>query len=337
MERRDWLLLSLLGGCTPLLPESGSVASLLAAGLPADGQAEPLDRSTLNFWRQQVRGSARGQGVSWEANRAPEFLLYTADKGFVPATDVDESILPSNGDANVQVQVAGFRPSAADQQKFEKSGHGSLRIDLQQAQPTKGMLETLAFSAVAALQPTKQGALPPLDQLKMDVGTAWGKWQKVPLPGGSGSWTWNFFLQKKDSLLARAASLFSLAAPIAPILGMPAIAKTALGAFDNFFGHVQSSSPTQWLFQGVELPVAATREAKDNLASPIVLHSGSYAVVPREALSAFGKAMDKLEINRGMVVPKGTKTTDVYDAARETIADITYLGLDVKVQHAVFE
>lgn len=336
MKRRDWLLLSLMTGCSTLLPDEKSMAALLVSGTEQEEQP-PVDQSTLNFWRQHVRGSARGEGSAWQSDRAPEFLMFDAGKGFIPATDLDSSILPDKGDGNVSVEVTGIRPSGDDQKMFEKSGHGSLRIDVQQTKASPGLPETLAFSALAALKPSPQGTLPALNQMKMNVGAAWGKWQKVPLPGGAGTWTWNFFLQKKDSLLARAAALFSAAAPMVPILGLPAIAKTALTAFDNYFGHVQASAPSHWLFQSAEVPVATTKEAKDTLTSPVLLHSGQYVVVPRASLSAFGKAMGGLEMNRGMVVPKGTSTTDVYDKAPTVLPDITYLGLDVKVTHTVPE
>ena len=53
------------------------------------------------------------------------------------------------------------------------------------------------------INPDKAGKLPPLAELKFDPATTWGKARSIPVPGGGGYWTWNFFVQKKDSLLSR--------------------------------------------------------------------------------------------------------------------------------------
>jgi len=55
-------------------------------------------------------------------------------------------------------------------------------------------------------------------------------------------------------------------------------------------------------------------------------------VVPRGHLKRFGDVMKNYELKRGVVVPKGTKPHEVYDAASATLADVTYLTLSMGVR-----
>ena len=42
--------------------------------------------------------------------------------------------------------------------------------------------------------------------------------------------------------------------------------------------------------------------------------------------------MKNYELKRGVVVPKGTKPHEVYDAASATLPDVTYLTLSMRVR-----
>jgi hypothetical protein len=47
-------------------------------------------------------------------------------------------------------------------------------------------------------KPDKAGKLPPHAELKFDPATTWGKARSIPVPGGGGYWTWNFFVEVRQ-------------------------------------------------------------------------------------------------------------------------------------------
>ena len=169
--------------------------------------------------------------------------------------------------------------------------------------------------------------------MTFDPGSTWGKLQSVPLPGGGGRWTWNFFLQHRKS---RWIQLFDairnnqgLALGILGI-GLPAIATTALTAVDKIVAGLTQDANTEWLFQSSDMYVYGTKEARDSLeGSKIRLKQGMYVIVPSDHLTAFSKQQAGLVVKDGLIVPEKTSSLDVYDAAAQTISDVTYITVGV--------
>jgi hypothetical protein len=194
------------------------------------------------------------------------------------------------------------------------------------------LAERLAWTAIAGFLPENK-TLPSLREMTFDPASAWGKLQSVPLPGGFGRWTWNFFLQKRKS---RWMQLFDvirkaqgLAAPIFG-LGLPAIAVTALNTVDAIVGEITKEERTEWLFQSPDVSFYATKKARDAFeGSKLRLKKGMYVIMPSDKLSAFAKEQSGLVIKDGLIVPKNTSSLEVEGVAKETIKDITYLTVGV--------
>jgi hypothetical protein len=346
--RRDFLSSSLPGFAIPLTGEAWPPQT------PGqnDSFTDVADPEVLKFWETRVREPAqiskgtdrfvvRGRshdpaGQFPAPGRTPEFIFYTSRKNFRSSTELEDKDLLEKGDVSVTFQVRALKPSDQDRQEFEGLRSGSLRVDFQQAQPLPGLPDVLAWSTVAALFPNREGKLPRLSELKFDPGTAWGRLHSIPLPSGSGFWTWNFFLQKKDSLLTRFMIFFRKANELlVPVLGLPSVAVTALRQFDRVFGYLQAQAPSRWLFNTADLQVVCTRETRQNsLASALPLCSGIYVIVPREHLSNFGAAIknETYVVKKGLIVPEKTSEFQVYDAASEVLRDVTYLTIDLAVR-----
>lgn len=267
--------------------------------------------------------------------RIPTFLIYTADKGFrVPSEVSSDELIPS-GDTNVRIHVSGFKPSVTDREIFKRMRGGSLRIDVQQQPSTN--IPAFVWSAVAALL-AKDGKLPDLPNLKLDLGTLWGDQLEVPLPGGKAAWRWNFFSQKEESMWSKVIKMFGMGAKnIFPILGLPSIALSAFEQFNKFFAAITANKNSEWIFNANQIPVASTKRAYDDLARQDTLpliDRASYIVVPQGHLSSFGKERKDLEFSQayGYVVPKGTSATDVYAVAPKTVENVSYIALNLNVQ-----
>jgi hypothetical protein len=311
------------------------------------------DGSVSQFWTEEVRkvssfrpsmnyikSSPKSYSVSEtvDVSRAPVFLYYKGGgEGFVVANDLQEKDFPDfqdKGDMSVGLVVQRIKLSERDQYYFRNLRSGSLRIDLQQATPLPSLAEALAWSSVAALFPDRQGRIPQLPTMRFDPGTTWGKFMTIPLPKGQGLWTWNFFVQEKESFWHKAAGLLRKANElVVPVLGLPAIAITALKQFDKFFGYLQTrEAQANWLFQSQDVPVVVTKEARQRwFESAMPLVKGQYVVVPQSDLSAFGEGMQNYELVNGLVVPRGTRRTDVVEAALSTAPGVTYMSIEVAV------
>jgi hypothetical protein len=342
-SRRKFLGTLAAAGCVPAVGERAwtLVSAAMAETTATPEQSEEFDRDALDFWQHNhlTRRKARGQSedptaLAMGGARVPEFLLFTPEDGFRVASEIPDKELYALGDVRISLQVEAFKPSGEDHQEFANLKTGALRIDLEQGKPQNALMDALVRSAVAALNPDKAGKLPPLAELKFDPATTWGKARSIPVPGGGGYWTWNFFVQKRDSLLSRISQLVGAAAKFTPVLGLPGLAVTAMKAFNNFFGFVQANARSNWLFQAASIPVVATKEVRQQpeFANGVPVRTGDYIVVPRGHLKRFGDAMKNYELKRGVVVPKGTKPHEVYDAASATLPDVTYLTLSMGVR-----
>jgi len=296
------------------------------------GEAER--QANFDFWTKEVRTPQEGgaKGVGGAGPRAT-IVFYDPQNGFLAGSDIDDKELADKGDLDVVINVDHIRPSTKDQQRFENLEGGSLRIDLQQATPLPTLAERLAWTAVAGFLPENK-KLPALKEMTFDPGTTWGKLQTVPLPGGGGRWTWNFFLQRRQSRWMQIFDVIrrnkNLLIPIFG-LGLPAIAITALNTVDSIVGEITKDERTDWLFKSPDSYFYATKEAKDSFeGTKIRLKRGMYVIVPSDQLSAFGKQAKDLVIKDGLIVPKNTTGLDVAEAAKNTLPEITYLTVGVK-------
>ena len=337
-SRRDLLSFLPCAASALLLSGSDCLKSFgQAQGSPDTATSDP---STYDFWTQQIRdpdaaANARTRGLGPNVPRA-SFVYYDEHNGFVTGSDIGDDGLKDAGDLDIIVNVDHVRPSIADQQRFVNLEGASLRIDLQQGLPLPGLAERLAWTAIAGFLPENK-MLPAMKEMTFDPGSTWGKMQTVPLPGGLGRWTWNFFLQRRKSrwmqifdVIRRAQGL------VAPIfgLGFPAIATTALNTVDAIVAEITRDERTEWLFQSPDIMFYATKRARDTFeGTKLRLKKGMYVVMPGDKLSAFAKEQSKLMIKDGLIVPKNTSSMEVEGAAKETIKEITYLTVAVTARY----
>jgi len=328
---------------TSVAAGSASVVELLTASgnaLSAAGVGtQDIDVSVLNFWTREVRApsEAFANKIAFAGGPVyqPAFVYYdesSATGVFQAPGAIDDTKLPEKGSQDVQVRVQRVRPSTTSKVLFETSQNGSLRIDLKQTANMPGLAETLAWSAIAALVPDSEGKLPNIKDLTFDPGTSWGKLQKIPLTNGLGFWSWNFFLNKQNSIWGRFVDFFRSTTPVFPLLGLPAIATTALTALDKVFGWWQATDKSDWLFKSVDSPVYATQEGKAALGTGgLPLKTGQYLVIPRDQLADFGTARDNLELRDGYLVPHNTDPFNWPSSAMQQIPAVDYLSLHVQV------
>ena len=305
--------------------------------LESEPQTGAADQSTFDFWTQDIRNpETNGRTRSLGAPPRASFVYYDEHNGFLTGSDIQDDNLPDAADVDVIVNVDHIRASAADQNRFSNLQAGSLRIDVTQSAPLRSLSERLAWTAVAGFLPENK-KLPELKEMRFNPGNFWGQLQTVPLPEGGGRWTWNFFLQQKDSKFMQLLDMIrrnkGLLIPIFG-LGLPAIAITALKTVDAMVGEITKDKRTEWLFQSADVYFYATKRARDAIeGSKLRLRKGMYVIMPSDKLSAFGKVQHTLAIKDGLIVPKNTSAFDVEAAAKSTIPDITYLTVGVGTRY----
>jgi hypothetical protein len=297
-------------------------------------QSTSGERATYDFWSQDIRNPDLGATRAIGQGNAPRATCVYFDRnhGFVTGSDIGDVGLVDKGDLNVVVNVDHIRPSTQDQARLVNLEAGSLRIDLQQASPIPSLPERLAWSSIAGLLPENK-KLPPLKEMTFDPASTWGKLQSVPLPDGGGLWAWNFFGQNRKSnwmkLLDGIRNNQGLLLPIFG-LGLPAMAITALTTIDKVVAGLTKGAGTEWLFQSSDMYIYATKQARDSFeGSKMRLKQGVYIIMPTDHLSILAKQQSKLIIKDGLIVPAGTSSLEVYDAAKATIPDVTYITVGV--------
>jgi len=322
-----------------LLPFAGGSALTLLSGLayaqePQSGSQVPVDQSSFDFWTQNIRNADSGGPGTRAVGSGPRasFVYYDEHIGFVTGSDIGDDGLRDSGDLDVLVNVDHVRPSVADQKRFLNLEGASLRIDVQQGAPLPSLSERLAWTAIAGFLPENK-QLPALKEMTFNPGDAWGKLQTIPLPGASGRWTWNFFLQKRKSRWMQMFDVIrrykGLMAPIFG-LGLPAIAITALATVDSIVAEITKEERTEWLFQSPDVYFYASKRARDMLeGSMLRLKKGTYVIMPSDRLSDFAKVQSSLTVKDGLIVPKNTASLEVEAAAKSVIPDITYLTVGV--------
>jgi hypothetical protein len=278
-------------------------------------------------------------------SRKPTFVIYTSEHGFRDVVEIADSELIEDGSVDVTVLVNTLRPSRADVGILERAVGGSLKLDFGQKEPASlpPLQNALAWSSIGVLAATSAGKnLPKLESLKLEAptGTLFGTPQKIPLVGGAGQWRWSFYVQKKESNWLKAlrfiGSLGRVAGAATPAvfgaLGLPAIAWAALSAVDNLYAYLHAKEVTSdWLYQGLQTPVVATREARTLGAVPLRKGLNQYLVVPRHHSAGLAQ-QGLLEISKnGFVVPRGTSLLEAPRAALTTATDVTYIAMTVEV------
>jgi hypothetical protein len=135
-----------------------------AAAVAAQTRPASFDAETFAFWTNEVRKTshafARGLYLQGGPAFQPEFVYYDQTRGFQAPGTIDESGLPKSGSVNVSVRGQRFRPSVKARQLFENVQSGSLRVDVKQTSAMPGLLETLAWTSVAAVVPNSQASFP---------------------------------------------------------------------------------------------------------------------------------------------------------------------------------
>jgi hypothetical protein len=342
---KDLAALGALPGLSAALLSHPAAAELLAAA-QAQSAAPPPDPDTRQFWDNFVsatsRPAARISSSSLKtmtergeisSSREAFFFHYTKE-GFQPAMDIPPSQLLPEGDVTVRYNVAAFKPADVDRSTLERLQNAQLRLDVLQVQPILPILETLAWTAVAVLNPDQTKKLPPLQSLSFDPGAATDKMRNIVLPGGEGRWSVNLYAQRKDSLFSQIVmGVLKDFGKFVPILGLPGITTVALDSFNRFYGAMHSRP--EYLFRMNPVPVFATASAltSSGASRGLPLRTGTYVLVPiAHAVELTGSVLDGLELKQGFIVPKDTPSTHLYDAAEAALPHVTYATVDVGVQ-----
>jgi hypothetical protein len=285
-------------------------------------------------------------------------------------TDPDDPIfsgLVDKGDVSVLLSVDAIRPSDSDLAKILSAKNGSIRVDIKQGTAMQQLSEPLNWAAIASLFPNSQYM--GYRDIAFDPKSTWGPNKDVPLTSGIGFWCWNFSLQPKpgiwsemmqkllgmvpkssassssktpSSSTSTATSSASSATPAKPGgtlanlekmvmgVGLPSIATTALQAFDQLFGYLQSSSKTEWILQGTDTPVVASKDARqNNPGRAIALKSGSYVVVGENDVDTVMNG--GYQLRDGFIVPKNSAGTSD-DTIKTTVKEVSYIALSTIVK-----
>jgi hypothetical protein len=325
------------------LQSTGALAPFILAleTLGAEpGSPAIADKDVYEFWR--TLGDSKTPRVTTSSifPREPFFVLYYEGQ-FIAMSDIPDKLLHENGDVKLTVNVDQFKPSTKDLNLVQNMKAGTLRIDLQQTQPLPHLETALAWLAIQALFPQDSAA----GKVKAfpDEGKIWGQKQSLPLPGGEGLWTWNFFIQEKESTWFRVLSFLKqfvgladdpkTAAVLGTVFGLPAVGLVVLQAVNKLIAELQArEAQSKFVFQSNGQPFVATKAARATAggkAIPIAKNKASYLIIPQEDLKSFSDGIKKasLELKDGFIVPKGTASIDVPTASDSVLKDVTYVVL----------
>jgi hypothetical protein len=344
LDRRDLLNALALTG----LGAGGALGPLLAEAQAPKPSVNSLNTGVYDFWHAKVRSpyddfvaNRQSQAVVAPDPADSTFLFLSETKGLTPAALLDATDIPNfpdKGDVSVSVHVDRFRPSAADRSALANLQSGTLRIDVKQVKPLPGLPEALAWTAMATLaSKNPHQKIPTLDNVKFDPGTVWGQFQTVPLTGGLGFWSWNFFMKRREGfwgqLLNQLFSTIGTVQPLLPLLGLPGIAVSGLKYIDDILGGIQAQGDSAWMFRGLDIAVCATKQSLDDAgakgATKLPLTSGNYVVFPQDKVAQLDS---NLVIMDGYLVPRNTAPLKVYEAAANVLPNVSYMTVSVGVK-----
>lgn len=336
-ERREFSALFAAAGAAPFLASQ----VLEALAIPSkDLTDEPVDQAAFDFWTTQVRQTStllttRGGllSSSLPSGARGSFLFYEDGIGFRLADSLDVEGLPEQGDIGVVARVDAFRPSSSDHLDVNRAKCCSLRVDFQQATPLQGLSEPLAWSTIASIFTADQ-LFTDYRDFGFDPQSTWGRLHTVPLPQGVGFWSWNLFMQKQEGIWGRIMKTLSVTRKAVGAFGIPGIAKTALDAVDGLVGFLQSREKNNWIVHTFDTPVFATKAARTKIPGRAMpLRSGQFVVTPEK--QAEGLLQTKaLEIKDGLIVPQGTKETELLAAAKDVLPGTSYITFSVLAERA---
>lgn len=356
IRRRDLLAGALTTiVAAPLMAEAG----VQLGTTPADTDTDPRAQA---FWQAlattrtgklgthlhtlgQPVGDTTAAPVMTDPDRAPIFF-YAANPNdsstWIRAYKVDKSKLLAasadnpKSDARVRIRVTGVKLSNSDQSNFGKIENGSLRIDVGQAQSFGLTVGNLVWTAIASIWPTVAGKLPATQNMNFDPGTTWGGKSETPLPGGGGALLWNFFVNKKPSIISKVFSTLQgtlpSAAVVLPLLGLPGYVVSAFNAFNKIFGAIPQT-PT-FLFQQTEWQdVVCTQSSLAGSSEGAVrlVDESQYIVVPTAQADSFLTQINKktYALSLGRIVSPSDLVPET--AALNYLTDITYATCGVGV------
>jgi hypothetical protein len=336
------------------LAATGALAGLLAKPEAAaafssaidDTMVEPGSGNAAEFWGSFTAKAPKERGLlghklpGTDADRQVNFLHFDAEKGLRYADQLPPDELPDYpGDVAVSMTVNGIRLSSADRAKFEELQSAQLRIDMMQGEQMYGLLDPLAWMAMASIFPDEGGKLPPLQNLSFDPSSTANNMQKIVLPGGYGHLAVNVSMVHKESAFWTVIkTLVNDASAVAPVLGFPAISVTALAGFSKLYGVLANRST--FLFQARPQAAYATQDArqKANSTVGINLPQGDYVLVPQSHTDDLKPYLDKMKLANGYMVPKDASESDsTYETAEKAPPDISYITMNMKVNSLVGE
>jgi hypothetical protein len=351
-RRRDFMKQALATGAFSSAFASPAAAKAVTKLFAQAGTAAPpISIKQAEFWTafadstgvEAVQlGPLRGRGKSGggaDPGRAPIFLNYTKNSGFRPVAQIQPSeLLSHDGDVNMGINVSAFHAAEEDAKMFENLQSSQFRVDVIQKKAVLNFLDPMAWTAIAAMFPQKNGKMPKLQDTGFDPGATWQKMQSMRLPGGSGRWAFNFTLQGKESIFSqvlREAS--SEIGRFAPVIGLPAISVGALSAFTSFYAMVHPPS-SKAVFQHMPVDVFATAPSWQARTSSVglPLTSGDYVLVPANQYDKIKPQLGNLELQQGFVVPKNTPSDELLNIAADPtkVPDVTYVTVTAQVTPA---
>ncbi len=296
-----------------------------------DRQAMPIDEATFQFWTNFTSTERPRGAPAPDAALEPTFVYWDRDH-FLPPSEIDPVV--EAGTVTVRYGVAGMKFSNDDLKTMSDYQNLQFRLDMLQTFPILSVLETLAWTAVGALNAGTTIQKAPLSSLTFDPATSASKMQNMVLPQGEGRWAVNVYAQKQESIFSRIlqgivkdSGKFFLA------LGLPAISIVALDSFNRLYGLMHDRP--RYLFHMNPIPVLATQQAKKAFPASraLSLRSGSYVLVRNAQASILDqKTLADCKLTRGYVVKKDTPDHLVYDVAKTLFPEATYATLDVSVR-----
>jgi hypothetical protein len=316
---------------------------------------------------ERTRGRQTGPETS-DYGREPLFLHNDPDSGSLVTTDqISPDKLVASGSTDVTFQLVRMRLNAADDAKFKDFSSGGIYVDLQQSAPaetsTLKEVEALASSLFSAIFPQsakggeknsggKKGgkgnsffATPQASQASSAAGAAAvplqqaKQAQSLSLPAGAGRTSFAVFAKdRKKTLFGKFVDVFGelASSPLLsylPMLQLPAVGVSTLNSVRSLVGNLQSHGQNQqWIMMSTPMDVATTKEGLKATPDAMRLRAGSYVVIPKEHSDAIKGQLDKLKVLDGFLVPKDTKTLDVYDAYQSAAPGVSYISLTVGVK-----
>ena len=343
LPRRDFVKDLVALGMLPAFAPIALAASELLQRPGAAAQLAHTDGAAFGFWSDfltarsvpspTVKVAATRGKSSTGVDREAFFFHYTG-QGLQPAMDLPTTAMLPGGDVTVSANVVAFRPGAEDRATFERLQNAQLRLDFVQTKPIFDLIDTMAWTALAALHPDRAKKLPPIQNLSFDPGTTSQKMQNIVLPGGQGLWAVNLYAQQKDSFFTQLLGFITKEVDrFAPVLGLPGISVAALQSFNAFYGALHSG--TEYLFQSNPVPVFATVASLNmtTASQGLPLVSGTYVLVPVvHAETLTPDVLAPFDLRQGLIVPKNTIATQIASAAAAALPNVTYATIDITVK-----